>query len=57
MGFSSYGEHWRNLRRLTTIELFSASRVASFSDIRKEEDRISPSVKLFNGVVLSSLQP
>jgi cytochrome P450 len=37
MGFSSYGEHWRNLRRLTTIELFSASRVASFSDIRKEE--------------------
>lgn len=37
MGFSSYGEHWRNLRRLTTIELFSASRVASFSEIRKEE--------------------
>ncbi|KAJ6344763.1 hypothetical protein OIU76_006313 [Salix suchowensis] len=37
MGFSSYGEHWRNLRRLTTVELFSTNRVATFSDMRKEE--------------------
>lgn len=40
MGFSSYGDHWRNLRRLTTIELFSSSRVAMFSDIRAEEVRL-----------------
>lgn len=40
MGFSSYGDHWRNLRRLTTIELFSSSRVAMFSGIRAEEVRL-----------------
>uniref|UniRef100_A0A2P2PR29 Cytochrome P450 n=1 Tax=Rhizophora mucronata TaxID=61149 RepID=A0A2P2PR29_RHIMU len=39
MGFSSYGDHWRNLRRLTTIELFSSSRLATFSGIRTEEVR------------------
>ncbi|KDP41667.1 hypothetical protein JCGZ_16074 [Jatropha curcas] len=40
MGFSSYGDHWRNLRRLTTIELFSTSRATMFSGIRTEEVRL-----------------
>ncbi|XP_050218836.1 cytochrome P450 81Q32-like isoform X1 [Mercurialis annua] len=39
MGSCNYGDHWRNLRRLTTIELFSTSRTASFSGIRTEEVR------------------
>ncbi|XP_050218842.1 cytochrome P450 81Q32-like isoform X2 [Mercurialis annua] len=38
MGSCNYGDHWRNLRRLTTIELFSTSRTASFSGIRTEEE-------------------
>ncbi|KAJ8747976.1 hypothetical protein K2173_012949 [Erythroxylum novogranatense] len=37
MGFSSYGDHWRNLRRLTTVELFSTSRLGMLSGIRTEE--------------------
>ncbi|KAJ0085576.1 hypothetical protein Patl1_08873 [Pistacia atlantica] len=37
IGFASYGDHWRNLRRLTTLELFSTSRLAMLSNIRLEE--------------------
>ncbi|KAF3446594.1 hypothetical protein FNV43_RR11774 [Rhamnella rubrinervis] len=37
MGFSNYGNHWRNLRRLTTLEIFSAKRLAMFSAVRREE--------------------
>ncbi|XP_048226511.1 cytochrome P450 81Q32 isoform X2 [Ricinus communis] len=40
MGFSSYGDHWRNLRRLTTVELFSTAHTAMFSGIRAEEVRL-----------------
>ncbi|KAJ8763270.1 hypothetical protein K2173_026171 [Erythroxylum novogranatense] len=40
MGVSSYGDHWRNLRRLTTIELFSTNRLGMFSGIRAEEVRL-----------------
>lgn len=37
IGFASYGDHWRNLRRLTTLELFSSNRLAMFTRIREEE--------------------
>ncbi|KAI5387944.1 cytochrome P450 81Q32 [Lathyrus oleraceus] len=37
LGFSSYGELWRKLRRLTTMELFSTNRVAMFAKVREEE--------------------
>ncbi|KAJ8763290.1 hypothetical protein K2173_026191 [Erythroxylum novogranatense] len=37
IGFSSYGDHWRNLRRVTSMELFSTSRLNKFSIIRQEE--------------------
>lgn len=37
MGFSSYGDHWRNLRRLTTMEMFSSARVAMLSHVRYDE--------------------
>ncbi|KAJ4846884.1 hypothetical protein Tsubulata_011893 [Turnera subulata] len=34
---ANYGDHWRNLRRLGCIEIFSATRLKSFLDIRKDE--------------------
>ncbi|XP_050266062.1 cytochrome P450 81Q32-like [Quercus robur] len=40
IGFSSYGDHWRNLRRLTTLELFSTSRLATFTSVRQDEVRL-----------------
>ncbi|KAH7850062.1 hypothetical protein Vadar_027280 [Vaccinium darrowii] len=39
MGASSYGDHWRNLRRLSTLELFSTTKLNSFLGIRHEEVR------------------
>ena len=32
-----YGDHWRNLRRLTAIEVLSSSRLNTFAGIRREE--------------------
>ncbi|KAH7567480.1 hypothetical protein JRO89_XS07G0080000 [Xanthoceras sorbifolium] len=40
IGFASYGDLWRNLRRFTTLELFYTSRLAMFSGIRIEEVRL-----------------
>ncbi|KAI5387942.1 hypothetical protein KIW84_073870 [Lathyrus oleraceus] len=37
LGFSSYGELWRKLRRLTTMELFSNNRLAMFTKVREDE--------------------
>ncbi|CAI0422392.1 unnamed protein product [Linum tenue] len=34
---SPYGEHWRNLRRIGAVEIFSTARVNSFTSIRREE--------------------
>ncbi|KAJ4823918.1 hypothetical protein Tsubulata_009749 [Turnera subulata] len=34
---ASYGDHWRHLRKLCTIEIFSTTRLNSFRDIRKDE--------------------
>ncbi|KAJ4982041.1 hypothetical protein NE237_032878 [Protea cynaroides] len=34
---ASYGQHWRNLRRLTTLEIFSSTRLQMFSKIRTNE--------------------
>ncbi|XVF71419.1 hypothetical protein PTKIN_Ptkin12aG0035700 [Pterospermum kingtungense] len=38
---SPYGDHWRNLRRIGAIEIFSSSRLNSFASIRKDEIRRS----------------
>ncbi|CAK9320424.1 unnamed protein product [Citrullus colocynthis] len=32
-----YGDHWRNLRRIGAIEIFSLSRINEFADIRRDE--------------------
>ncbi|KAG5245731.1 cytochrome P450 family protein [Salix suchowensis] len=34
---ASYGDHWRNLRRICAIEIFSSSRLNAFLAIRKDE--------------------
>ncbi|PON49943.1 Cytochrome P450, E-class, group I [Parasponia andersonii] len=34
---SPYGDHWRNLRRIGAIEIFSSSRLKTFLGIRRDE--------------------
>ncbi|KAK0603461.1 hypothetical protein LWI29_005194 [Acer saccharum] len=34
---ASYGEHWRNLRRICALEIFSTNRLNKFQSIRKDE--------------------
>ncbi|KAK1269266.1 Isoflavone 2'-hydroxylase [Acorus gramineus] len=37
--WAPYGDHWRNLRRITTVGVYSTARVNSFSPIRSAEVR------------------
>ncbi|KDP31571.1 hypothetical protein JCGZ_14796 [Jatropha curcas] len=37
---SFYGHHWRNLRRIGMLEVFSSNRLNAFSGIRREEIKI-----------------
>ncbi|KDP32012.1 hypothetical protein JCGZ_12473 [Jatropha curcas] len=37
MAQSSYGSHWRNLRRIATIDIFSTHRLNKFLSVRKDE--------------------
>ncbi|ESQ53352.1 hypothetical protein EUTSA_v10025129mg [Eutrema salsugineum] len=39
MASASYSEHWRNLRRIGAVEIFSAHRLNLFSSIRRNEIR------------------
>ncbi|TXG59527.1 hypothetical protein EZV62_014100 [Acer yangbiense] len=32
-----YGDHWRNLRRISALEIFSTTRINKFQSIRKDE--------------------
>ncbi|KAK3423288.1 hypothetical protein EUGRSUZ_F00172 [Eucalyptus grandis] len=40
IGTAPYGPHWRNLRRLTALEILSPHRLASSHAIRQEEVRL-----------------
>ncbi|RLN03730.1 indole-2-monooxygenase-like [Panicum miliaceum] len=40
IGFSPYGEHWRQLRRLVTTHLLSVKKVNSYRDARRDEVRL-----------------
>ncbi|XP_028779072.1 cytochrome P450 81E8-like [Neltuma alba] len=35
--FAPYGDHWRNLRRITAIEVLSTHRLNKFSEMRRDE--------------------
>nr|XP_025642774.2 cytochrome P450 81E8 [Arachis hypogaea] len=37
MAFVPYGDHWRSLRRLTSLELFTANRLAMLARVREDE--------------------
>ncbi|XP_050368882.1 cytochrome P450 81Q32-like [Argentina anserina] len=37
---SPYGDHWRNIRRIGTVEVLSTSRLNSFAEVRKEEVKL-----------------
>ncbi|PIA33012.1 hypothetical protein AQUCO_04200037v1 [Aquilegia coerulea] len=39
LAFASYGDHWRNLRRITALEVLSSFRLQLFSSVRTEEVR------------------
>ncbi|KAJ0982072.1 hypothetical protein J5N97_010327 [Dioscorea zingiberensis] len=39
IGWASYGPHWRNLRRISTLEIFSTHRLLSSSHLRSDEAR------------------
>ncbi|KAL1190455.1 Cytochrome P450 81D11 [Cardamine amara subsp. amara] len=34
-----YSDHWRNLRRIAAVEIFSSHRISTFTSIRKDEIR------------------
>ncbi|CAM8946866.1 unnamed protein product [Rhodiola kirilowii] len=40
MGQSPYGEHWRNLRKLGNVDIFSNARLNTFLNLRREEVRL-----------------
>ncbi|KAM7514385.1 hypothetical protein LguiA_003968 [Lonicera macranthoides] len=37
MALAQYGDHWRNMRRFTTLEFFSTNRLNTYLSIRREE--------------------
>lgn len=37
LGSTSYGEHWRNLRRITSLDVLSNHRINNFAPIRRDE--------------------
>ncbi|KAK6151237.1 hypothetical protein DH2020_016169 [Rehmannia glutinosa] len=37
---SPYGDYWRNLRRLTTVEFFSMARLNTFQSIRQDDIKL-----------------
>ncbi|KAJ0785695.1 putative oxidoreductase [Helianthus annuus] len=54
LAWASYGDSWRNLRRIASIEILSAHRLNEFHDIRVEETRLLIRRLLFGSSSASS---
>ncbi|CAN8252244.1 unnamed protein product [Cochlearia groenlandica] len=59
LAFSPYSKYWREVRKLTVVELYTAKRVKSFRHVREEEvasfvDFIKESATLENSVNLNN---
>lgn len=53
VAFIPYGERWRQLRKLCTVEFFSARKISSFTSVR--EDEVARMAKHISSRVSSSL--
>lgn len=53
IAFSPYSDHWREIRKLCIVQIFSSKRVSSFSSIRKFE--VKKMIKKISGHVDSSV--
>ncbi|KAI7984567.1 Cytochrome P450 81E8 [Camellia lanceoleosa] len=53
IGASSYGDHWRNLRRLMALEIFSTSRLNGFLSIRRDEIKLYSADSIETRLVIS----
>ncbi|XP_040378971.1 cytochrome P450 81Q32-like [Oryza brachyantha] len=56
LGSSSYGPNWRNLRRIATVEVFSAHRLLRSADVRAGEVR-HMARRLFQAAAAASSGP
>ncbi|KAI5674713.1 hypothetical protein M9H77_15077 [Catharanthus roseus] len=57
IAFAPYGEYWRQLRKICTLELLSAKRVQSFHYIREEEtSRMIQSIAGNGGEIINLTQ-
>ncbi|KAL1533694.1 cytochrome P450 81Q32-like [Salvia divinorum] len=54
---ASYSDHWRNLRRITTLEVFSGARLNSFQSIRADEVRLMLGSVARRGSAVVELRP
>ncbi|CAN8276487.1 unnamed protein product [Cochlearia groenlandica] len=62
VGTTPYGDHWRNLRRICSLEILSTNRLTKFLHIRKDEifrmvTRLSRDMHDHNDVVDVELEP
>lgn len=51
LAWSSYGDHWRNLRRITSVEMFSTHRLQMLHGIRVDE--VKSMVKRINSSAMA----
>lgn len=61
ISIAPYGDHWRNLRRLATLEIFSPARIAAFTATRRRElmllmNELSRGAKLGGGKMMVDLK-